>query len=123
MALPSSRVTQEPLPILYCTSTYMVASEAVIVILDVAEPLEQLPNDVVADTDPVVQLDASMVIDDSDVVPLSGSRRFSVVYSAYHEIITLALLACPGTLRLVFVEPELTDVPVVKLVELPPLTV
>ena len=55
-------------------------------------------------------------------MPLVGSRRFSVVYSAYHEITTLAPFVCPGIVSEVFVLAEFTCC-VDKFVELPPLIV
>ena len=55
---------------------------AVTAITAAAVPLAQLLNEVVTLTDPGLQLEASIVIDESAVVLVVGSRKSFAVFSA-----------------------------------------
>ena len=92
IAFPSCRVVHDEPLVDHCTSTYIVAPLAVTAIEEVAVPLEQLFKEVVALTDPGLQLEASIVIDESAVVLVVGSRKSFAVFSAYQLITTAAPL-------------------------------
>ena len=87
---------------------------AVTAITAAAVPLAQLLNEVVTLTDPGLQPEASIVIEESAVVLVIGSRKLLVVFSAYQLITTAAPLAWPGTLRDVLFDDDETVVPVVR---------
>tara|TARA_B110000003_G_scaffold251631_1_gene265537 strand:- start:58 stop:354 length:297 start_codon:yes stop_codon:yes gene_type:complete len=95
--------------------------------VEVALPLLHEPSDCetveLMSVGPLLQPEASIVIDERAVVLETGSRKSLAVFSAYQLITTAAPLAWPGTSRDVLFDDDETEVPDVKDCELPPLTV
>ena len=95
--------------------------------VEYALPLLQLPSDCetveLMSEGPLLQPEASIVIEESAVVPVFGSRKLLAVFSAYQLITTAAPLAWPGTLRDVLFDDDETEVPDVSVCALPPFTV
>ena len=95
--------------------------------VEVALPLLHEPSDCetveLMSVGPLLQPEASIVIDERAVVLETGSRKSLAVFSAYQLITTAAPLAWPGTSRDVLFDDDETEVPDVKDCELPPFTV